>query len=97
MARQLVAEFSLNDAAQQVTPTQLAWSPAAAPANTPTTFVHGLRTMMGNGSPLLREGLAIHLYACNADMGKEAFVNSDGDFLIVPVHGRLDIQTEFGK
>ena len=52
---------------------------------------------MGNGSPMQREGLAIHLYACNADMGKTAFVNSDGDFLIVPVHGRLDIQTEFGK
>ena len=53
--------------------------------------------MLGNGGPMSSEGLAIHLYACNADMAKEAFVNSDGDFLIVPVHGRLDIQTEFGK
>jgi homogentisate 1,2-dioxygenase len=30
-------------------------------------------------------------------MEKRATVNSDGDFLIVPQHGSLDIQTEFGK
>lgn len=30
-------------------------------------------------------------------MTKNAFVNSDGDFLIVPQQGALDIQTEFGK
>ncbi|KAI5308867.1 hypothetical protein KEM55_004670, partial [Ascosphaera atra] len=29
-------------------------------------------------------------------MAHEAFVNSDGDFLIVPQQGNLDIQTEFG-
>lgn len=29
-------------------------------------------------------------------MTKNAFVNSDGDFLIVPQQGTLDIQTEFG-
>jgi homogentisate 1,2-dioxygenase len=29
-------------------------------------------------------------------MEKRAFVNSDGDFLIVPQQGSLDIQTEFG-
>lgn len=29
-------------------------------------------------------------------MTKRAFVNSDGDFLIVPQQGALDIQTEFG-
>lgn len=30
-------------------------------------------------------------------MTKRAFVNSDGDFLIVPQQGALDITTEFGK
>ncbi|EKM57785.1 uncharacterized protein PHACADRAFT_206661 [Phanerochaete carnosa HHB-10118-sp] len=30
-------------------------------------------------------------------MDKEALVNNDGDFLIVPVKGRLDIQTELGR
>ena len=80
-----------------MTPTQLAWHPHVPPSNEQVNFVYGLKTMMGNGGPMQREGLAIHIYACNANMGKEAFVNSDGDFLIVPVQGRLDIQTELGK
>ncbi len=43
------------------------------------------------------EGVAMHMYSCNASMTNEAFCNNDGDFLILPVKGRLDIQTELGK
>lgn len=46
---------------------------------------------------MAREGLAIHVYLANESMGKKAFVNSDGDMLILPQQGRLDIQTELGK
>ena len=56
----------------------------------------GLKTVAGSGDPTLREGLATHMYMCNKSMDKNAFVNSDGDFLIVPQQGALDIQTEFG-
>ena len=82
-----------------VTPTQLSWRPLQVPSpqTEQLTFVEGIKTIMGCGSPMLREGVVIHTYACNANMEKEAFLNSDGDFLIVPVHGRLDIQTELGK
>lgn len=80
-----------------LTPTQLSWRPIQIPLNEKLDFVQSLKTIMGNGSPLQREGLAIHVYAANKSMGKTAFVNSDGDFLIVPVEGRLDIQTELGK
>lgn len=41
--------------------------------------------------------MAFHIYSANASMQKRAFVNSDGDLLIVPQVGRLDIQTELGK
>merc|ERR1711936_1549245 len=34
---------------------------------------------------------------CNISMTNKAFYNSDGDFLIVPQQGTLDIKTEFGK
>ncbi len=44
----------------------------------------------------MQDGIGIHLYACNADMGKEAFYNSDGDMLIVPQEGTLLIRTELG-
>jgi homogentisate 1,2-dioxygenase len=43
-----------------------------------------------------KEGLAVHVYLANTSMEREAFVNNDGDFLIVPQQGRLDIQTELG-
>lgn len=62
-----------------------------------TDFIDGLKTLSGSGDPTLREGMAVHLYAANCSMTKKAFVNNDGDFLIVPSQGRLDIQTEFGK
>ncbi|OJT12431.1 Homogentisate 1,2-dioxygenase [Trametes pubescens] len=79
-------------------PTQLAWHPFDIPSdNTKVDFVAGLKTLAGNGDPTLREGLAVHIYAANQSMGNSAFCNNDGDFLILPQQGRLDIQTEFGK
>lgn len=61
-----------------------------------TDFVTGLRTFAGSGDPTLREGLATHVYVANKSMTKKAIVNSDGEFLIVPEKGALNIQTEFG-
>ncbi|KAI5285701.1 hypothetical protein KEM54_000362, partial [Ascosphaera aggregata] len=78
-----------------VSPTQLAWLPFDIPTE-PTTFGEGLHTIAGSGEPTLREGIATHIYLANKSMINEAFVNSDGDFLIVPQQGNLDIQTEFG-
>jgi homogentisate 1,2-dioxygenase len=54
------------------------------------------RTMMGSGDAHTRNGLAIHVYAANKSMDKEAFVNN-GDMCIIVQQGRLDIETEFGK
>jgi homogentisate 1,2-dioxygenase len=52
--------------------------------------------MGGHGDPTLKEGLAIHQYAFDADMIRQAFVNHDGDLLLIPQHRTLDIQTEMG-
>lgn len=79
-----------------VSPTQLAWLPFEIPSEE-HDFVDGLCTIAGSGDPTVREGIATHLYTANKSMEKKAFVNSDGDFLIVPQQGALDIQTEFGK
>jgi homogentisate 1,2-dioxygenase len=40
---------------------------------------------------------AVHTFLANTSMTRRAMVNSDGDYLIVPQQGALDIQTEFGK
>ncbi|KAF9478838.1 homogentisate 1,2-dioxygenase [Pholiota conissans] len=81
-----------------VSPTQLAWHPFSLPSDSEKVdFVDGLKTIAGNGDPTLHEGLAIHMYLANTSMEKKAFCNNDGDMLILPQQGRLDIQTEFGK
>ncbi|KAJ3343352.1 hypothetical protein HDU93_008717 [Gonapodya sp. JEL0774] len=86
-----------NDGVYNV-PHQARWSPFPMPKDSETVdFMDGLRTVAGSGHPAVRHGLAIHVYMANADMKKKALYNSDGDFLIVPQQGRLDISTEFGK
>ncbi|XP_048396816.1 homogentisate 1,2-dioxygenase isoform X2 [Stegostoma tigrinum] len=57
----------------------------------------GLHTLCGAGDIRSRNGLAIHIYACNSSMENKSFYNSDGDFLLVPQKGSLLITTEFGK
>jgi homogentisate 1,2-dioxygenase len=96
--RQLESNFFPINPKVHVSPTQLAWHPFdLPPASAKVDFVDGLKTLAGNGDPTLKEGLAIHIYTANASMGNKAFCNNDGDMLILPQQGRLDVQTEFGK
>jgi homogentisate 1,2-dioxygenase len=76
-------------------PNQLRWNPFDLDEK--VDWVHGLHLVAGAGDPTMKSGLGILLYAAGKDMGNEAFYSADGDFLIVPQHGVLDIQTEFGK
>ena len=78
------------------TPNQLRWLPNEMGPE-PHDFVAGLTTIAGAGEPSLRAGIGIHVYTANTDMGDSCLVNSDGDFLIVPQNGTLEITTEFGK
>lgn len=79
-------------------PNQMRWKPFDLPKNgEKVNFVQGLHTICGAGDPRARNGISIHIYLCNESMTDTAFYNSDGDFLIVPQEGALDIQTEFGK
>ncbi|KAH8879651.1 putative homogentisate 1,2-dioxygenase [Thozetella sp. PMI_491] len=59
-------------------------------------FVEGICTVGGQGDATMKEGLAIHIYSCSRSMGQRAFANHDGDFLLLPQTGRLQIQTELG-
>ncbi|RKU48831.1 hypothetical protein DL546_007173 [Coniochaeta pulveracea] len=76
----------------------LGWDKFPLPSNTlEVDFVDGLKTIAGHGDPTAKEGLAVHVYLANTSMKKRAFCNNDGDMLILPQEGRLDIQTEFGR
>uniref|UniRef100_T1PEH7 Homogentisate 1,2-dioxygenase n=1 Tax=Musca domestica TaxID=7370 RepID=T1PEH7_MUSDO len=83
---------------QKPNPNQMRWKPFDMPAaGEKVNFVQGLHTVCGAGDARSRHGLAVHVYMCNVSMENMAFYNSDGDFLIVPQEGVLDITTEFGK
>lgn len=77
----LVSKFGGDDVL--ITPTQIRWSPFDLPKqDEKINFVEGLKSLAGAGDPACRSGLAVHIYTANTDMGKSAFYNSDGDFLI---------------
>ncbi|XP_001663831.2 homogentisate 1,2-dioxygenase [Aedes aegypti] len=81
---------------QHPNPNQMRWNPFDVPSGK-VDFVAGLHTVCGAGDTRSRHGLAVHVYLCNSSMENQAMYNSDGDFLIVPQQGSLDITTEFGK
>lgn len=78
-------------------PAQAEWSPFPLPGDDQKIdFVDGLHTLGGSGDPNLRQGIALYVYMLNLSMEQRAFCNIDGDFLITPQLGTLDIQTEMG-
>ena len=78
------------------TPSQLRWDPFPAPAR-PADFVDGLATIAGNGDARLQCGMAAHWYAANRDMKDRVFYDADGELLIVPQRGALELFTELGR
>jgi homogentisate 1,2-dioxygenase len=77
-------------------PNQLRWDPLPIP-HEPTDFIDGLVTMAGNGDPAAMAGCGIHMYVANRSMTGRFFYDADGELLIVPQQGRLEIATELGR
>ncbi|KAM7212082.1 homogentisate 1,2-dioxygenase [Rhypophila decipiens] len=78
-------------------PNQLRWDPFNLPSDQKTDFISGLHLISGAGDPTLKQGLGIYIYTANLSMpDTSAYYSADGDMLIVPQEGALDIRTEFG-
>jgi homogentisate 1,2-dioxygenase len=79
-------------------PDPMRWAPVPVPdaAQQPLDFVDGLRTLVVNGDEQAQCGVAAHLVLANRSMTRRAFVNADGEMLIVAQQGRLRIVTELG-
>ena len=73
-----------------VSPNQLRWDPLPLPI-APTDFIDGMTTMAGNTV------CAIHLYVATRSMDKRFLYDADGELLIVPQQGRLELATEMGR
>lgn len=78
-----------------VTPNALRWDPLDYPKK-PTHFIQALRTFCVSGSETHQFGSAVHIYAATTSMKREFFYNADGEMLIIPQEGDLDVRTEMG-
>ena len=80
-------------------PDPLRWAPTEIPQveSLPLDFIDGLRTVAVNGDPDAQTGMAAHLYLVNQSMERRAFINADGELLIVPQQGALHLTTELGR
>ncbi len=90
------ALFAPGTVDEPLAPNRLRWDP---PADLPADrdFVDGLVTMMANRDPADLEGVALHLYRADRSMVDRLFANADGELLIIPQSGALDIFTELGR
>jgi homogentisate 1,2-dioxygenase len=83
-------------AAALPSPEPLRWDPLPLPAE-PTDFIEGLAPVAGNGAPDSHAGCGIYLYAANRSMQDRYFYSADGEWLLVPEHGVLTLDTELGR
>lgn len=81
--------------AAEPTPNRLRWDPLPVPAEA-TDFVAGLFTIGGTDAPHRAAGTTVHLYRANQSM-RRVFFDADGELLIVPQDGALELATEFGR
>jgi len=87
----------------EIDPVQKRWQPFKFPSQQKgdftkkLNFIESISSIAGAGSARERHGLNIYIYSCNTSMNNQSFYNADGEFLIVPQQGILNIKTECGK
>ena len=69
---------------------QLRWGPVPIPEER-LTFVDGVRTITTAGDVNTQTGMSASLYFVTQSMTDEYFYNADGELLIVPQLGRLNV------
>ena len=90
------ALFGAPPAEAPLAPNRLRWDP---PADLPQgkDFVDGLVTMLNARVPVDLEGCAVHLYRAQRSMEGRVFVDADGELLIIPQQGTVELRTELGR
>jgi homogentisate 1,2-dioxygenase len=78
-----------------ISPNQLRWDAPAEPKKT-LDFVESLFPLCTTATTQSKSGSTIWLYNFNKAMTDSCFCNHDGDFLVVPQIGELEVFTEFG-
>jgi homogentisate 1,2-dioxygenase len=88
--------FAPGTVREPLAPNRLRWNP---PSDLPSDsdFVDGMVTMLANRDPSDLEGVAVHLYRATQSMENRVFMDSDGEMLIIPQQGAIELQTELGR
>ncbi len=87
--------FAAPASADPLAPNRLRWDPPELPDG--ADFVDGLATMLHARAPEELEGCAVHAYRASRGMARRVFVDADGELLIIPQQGAIDIKTELGR
>jgi homogentisate 1,2-dioxygenase len=88
--------FAPGTVKEPLPPNRLRWNP---PSDLPSgaDFVDGMVTMLANRDPADLEGVAVHLYRAQRSMENRVFIDADGELLIIPQEGAIELQTELGR
>jgi homogentisate 1,2-dioxygenase len=86
--------FAAPPSKEPLAPNRLRWDP---PSDLPgaTDFVDGLATMLHAREPQQLEGCAVHVFRASRSM-ERVFVNADGELIVIPQRGTIELQTELG-
>ena len=76
-------------------PNRLRWDPLPIPAKA-GDFIDGLVTIAGSGDAASQTGVAVHVYRANRSMKARYFTNADGELMLVPQQGAVQLCTELG-
>jgi homogentisate 1,2-dioxygenase len=88
--------FAPGTVSEALAPNRLRWNP---PSDLPSDsdFVDGMVTVLANRDPSDLEGVAVHLYRAMRSMENRVFMDADGELLIIPQEGAIELQTELGR
>ena len=87
--------FAAPPSREPVAPNRLRWDPPLLPEG--KDFVDGLATMLHAREPEALEGCAVHVYRATKSMDGRVFVDADGELVIIPQQGAIELQTELGR
>ncbi|HEX3676415.1 MAG TPA: homogentisate 1,2-dioxygenase [Sphingomicrobium sp.] len=80
---------------EALAPNRLRWDPPQLPEG--KDFVDGIATMLHAREPDELEGCAVHVYRATKSMAGRVFADADGELVIVPQQGSIELQTELGR
>jgi homogentisate 1,2-dioxygenase len=87
--------FAAPPSREPLAPNRLRWDPPQLPEG--TDFVDGLATMLHAREPEALEGCAVHVYRATKNMDARVFVDADGELVIIPQQGAIELQMELGR